>query len=88
VRLGVARRLADHPLPELLRHGVPVTLNADDPLLLTTTLTDEYMQVGWTFGLTDRHLADLATTSLIAADMTETTRTQSRTAVRQWLAAA
>jgi adenosine deaminase len=35
-------RLAYHPLPKLLRHGIPVTLSTDDPTMFKTTLLDEY----------------------------------------------
>jgi aminodeoxyfutalosine deaminase len=35
-------RLAHHPLPKLLRHGIPVTLSTDDPAMFNTTLLDEY----------------------------------------------
>ncbi|MEU6191006.1 adenosine deaminase [Nocardia sp. NPDC047038] len=86
VRLGVTSELASHPLPRMLRHGVPVTLNADDPMLLSTTLTSEYKQVGQAFGLTDHQLADLAAEGASTAGMTETTRTALRSSIRRWLA--
>lgn len=35
-------RIEDHPLPALLRHGIPVVLSTDDPALFQTNLTDEY----------------------------------------------
>jgi aminodeoxyfutalosine deaminase len=34
--------LSDHPLPQLLRSGVPVSLSTDDPAIFGTTLNDEY----------------------------------------------
>lgn len=39
--LGVVRDLASHPLPRLLRAGVPVTVNSDDPTLFGPSLSDE-----------------------------------------------
>jgi len=50
IRTGaLARQLAcnnaqieDHPLPKLLRHGIPVVLSTDDPALFETTLRAEY----------------------------------------------
>lgn len=35
-------RIEDHPLPGLLRHGIPIVLSTDDPALFRTTLRDEY----------------------------------------------
>lgn len=37
-----AVRIEDHPLPGLLRHGIPVVLSTDDPALFHTTLRGEY----------------------------------------------
>lgn len=34
--------IADHPLPHLLRHGVPVNLSTDDPAMFATDLTREF----------------------------------------------
>jgi len=35
-------RIEDHPLPTLLRHGIPVVLSTDDPAMFQTTLVEEY----------------------------------------------
>lgn len=35
-------QVKDHPLPALLRHGIPVVLSTDDPAMFHTTLQDEY----------------------------------------------
>jgi aminodeoxyfutalosine deaminase len=35
-------RIEDHPLPKLLRHGIPVVLSTDDPAMFQTTLQGEY----------------------------------------------
>jgi aminodeoxyfutalosine deaminase len=34
--------LADHPLPTLLRHGIPIVLSTDDPPMFHTDLLGEY----------------------------------------------
>ncbi len=34
--------LADHPLPRLLRAGVPVSLSTDDPAMFGTSLNREF----------------------------------------------
>jgi aminodeoxyfutalosine deaminase len=35
-------RMEDHPLPQLLRHGIPIVLSTDDPAMFQTTLREEY----------------------------------------------
>jgi aminodeoxyfutalosine deaminase len=35
-------RIEDHPLPKLLRHGIPIVLSTDDPAMFHTTLDEEY----------------------------------------------
>lgn len=34
--------ILDHPLPKLLRHGIPIVLSTDDPAMFHTTLRAEY----------------------------------------------
>jgi adenosine deaminase len=65
--LGVAPSMEAHPLPQLLKAGLYVTLNSDDPPMFNTTLSDEYRAVSATFGL-DR--ADLERLVLNAARAT------------------
>ncbi|CAF1075018.1 unnamed protein product [Didymodactylos carnosus] len=45
VCLGVVTNLGDHPLPRLLKEGLYVTINSDDPAMFNTTLTDEYLRI-------------------------------------------
>ena len=50
--------LADHPLPKLLRHGIPIVLSSDDPAMFEATLLDEYANAQQ-MGLTESQLAQL-----------------------------
>src|SRR5262249_32734408 len=34
--------ITDHPLPQLIRHGIPVVLSTDDPAMFHTTLENEH----------------------------------------------
>lgn len=56
LQTGVMRLWGHHPLPDLYRLGLRVTVNTDDPSVSSTTLTDEYWVV-----LTTMHMqvADL-----------------------------
>jgi adenosine deaminase len=67
VQAGMYARLADHPLPRLLRAGVPVTLSTDERTVTGVTLVDEYHNAVDVLGLTlaelwaiDRHALEVA----------------------------
>jgi adenosine deaminase len=47
--------IRDHPLPRLLRHGIPVVLSTDDPAMFHTTLENEYRAAS-DMGLTETEL--------------------------------
>lgn len=55
-------RLEEHPLPWILREGVPVTLSSDDPAMFRTTLNDEYA-AATRLGLSVREAAQVARAS-------------------------
>lgn len=42
VRTGAIARMGEHPLPDLVAAGVPVSINSDDPPMFATTLSHEY----------------------------------------------
>ncbi len=50
--------IEDHPLPKLLRHGIPIVLSTDDPAMFHTTLQDEYANVR-RMGLTSSEITAL-----------------------------
>jgi aminodeoxyfutalosine deaminase len=50
--------IQEHPLPQLLRHGIPVVLSTDDPSMFHTSLLEEY-QHAHSMGLRDGELAQL-----------------------------
>src|SRR5215472_6328691 len=61
--LGLQRKKKDagvdeHPLAQLMRRGVPVTLSTDDPAMFHTTLAEEY-RAAHQMGLTDKELETL-----------------------------
>jgi aminodeoxyfutalosine deaminase len=51
-------RIEDHPLPKLVRHGIPVVLSTDDPAMFHTTLWAEYENAA-RMGLSEEELAIL-----------------------------
>ena len=52
--------LSEHPLPALLRSGVSVTLNSDDPGMFATTLNSEFGVAHHHFGMDAAQLADMS----------------------------
>jgi len=52
----------EHPLPKLLRHGIPVVLSTDDPAMFHTTLDEEYENAA-KMGLTEQERKQLVTNS-------------------------
>lgn len=59
VATGAIHRVEDHPLRSLLRAGVPLTLNSDDPALFGTSIDAEIALAVRAFGLTFRETAGL-----------------------------
>jgi aminodeoxyfutalosine deaminase len=59
--------LAEHPLPELVAAGVPVSINSDDPPMFSTTLNNEYLVAAELLGLDADGIADLARASIRAS---------------------
>jgi adenosine deaminase len=51
--------IEQHPLPKLLRHGIPVVLSTDDPAMFHTTLVVEYENAAC-MGLNEPELLHLA----------------------------
>jgi aminodeoxyfutalosine deaminase len=66
-------RIEDHPLPKLMRHGIPIVLSTDDPTMFHTTLLDEYENAR-RMGLTNTELATLAQASFDHAFLKENDR--------------
>lgn len=52
VQAGTVQRFADHPLPVLLRRGVPVTISTDDTTISNVTLSEELIACHEELGLT------------------------------------
>lgn len=78
---GIVSELAVHPLPELVKNGVRVTLNTDDPLISNITLSDEIFRAVQHMGLT---LDDVKQHTMIAANAAFLTREERAALVKQF----
>jgi adenosine deaminase len=67
VQAGIYPGLSDHPLPQLVRSGVKVTLSTDDRTVSDLTLPIEYARVRGQMGLTPRELWRINRQALLSA---------------------
>ena len=67
VALGLYKDLRAHPVAELHRRGVKVTISTDDPPFFHTTMAREYDRLNAAFDWDDGVFHDIARTSLDAA---------------------
>lgn len=67
LKLGVVRSLAEHNLARLLRAGVMVTINSDDPAYFGGYLLDNYVASAQALDLAHDELVTLAANSLQAS---------------------
>ncbi len=64
VHLGIYPDLARHPLPQLLRAGVPVSLASDDPPMFGTSLVEEYCRGARAYAWSAAQVCALAAASV------------------------
>ncbi len=86
VRPGVVPSIEQHPMMRMVEAGVPITLNADDPVDFGVTCSGEYALARAVFGLSDEQLAGIARTSALASGASGRTKERIISGVRRWLA--
>jgi adenosine deaminase len=67
ITLGLYPALAAHPIDRLRRAGVPVSVNTDDPALLTVSLAGEYESCAKAFAWSADDVRSIASTSIQAS---------------------
>ena len=67
LKTGAVKSIDKHPIAEMAREGLYVTVGADDPAMVETTLTDEYLLIGGTLGLQKEDFLELNLTALQGA---------------------
>ncbi len=83
VCLGVAKSIAEHPLPRLLEAGLYVTINSDDPPMFNTTLTDEYLKIADAFYFDVETIEQLVLNAVRASLLPEAARAAMEAHFRQ-----
>lgn len=86
LKLSVVDHLGNHPLPQMLEAGVPVTLGSDDQLFFGSHVSDEYQLVREAFGLTDSELAGVARTAVRVSGAPDEVKQQLASQIDAWLA--
>jgi aminodeoxyfutalosine deaminase len=66
--------LAEHPLPDLVKAGVLVTINSDDPPMFSTDLNSEYAIAAELLGLDEVGVAALAKNAVTASFAPDTVK--------------
>ncbi|MFN4092707.1 MAG: adenosine deaminase [Brevundimonas sp.] len=74
LKLCVVKDLKDHPVPEMLRQGLHVTLNSDDPAYFGGYVNENYRQLAAAVGLTRDQVTQLARNSFEGSFLTEAQR--------------
>ncbi len=75
LKLCVVDDLRDHPVPEMLRRGLHVTLNSDDPAYFGGYVNDNYVRLAEAVGLTREQLTQLARNSFEGSFLSEAEKT-------------
>jgi adenosine deaminase len=83
--LRLAPSIQEHPVGALLEAGVPVTLNADDPLMFRSGLAEEYRLVAEGLSLGDDAMAAIARTSIDRSGMPGPAKAEAQAAITAWL---
>jgi adenosine deaminase len=73
-----------HPIEQLRKAGVKVSVNTDDPSLLLTNLPSEYELAATAFGWSDETLRDIARTSIDASFANADVKAHLKSALARW----
>jgi adenosine deaminase len=82
--LGVFPSIQAHPIERLRAAGVRVSINTDDPALLSTCLVDEYRLCTQTFGWSDEIMRAVARTSIESSFATDELKSSLLSTLNRW----
>jgi len=86
LKLCVVKDLKEHPVPEMLRRGLHVTLNSDDPAYFGGYVNENYRQLARAVGLTRDQITLLAHNSFEGSFLAETDKAARIAEVEAWAA--
>jgi len=86
LKLCVVRDLKDHPVPEMLRRGLHVTLNSDDPAYFGGYVNDNYVRLAEATGLSRDQLTQIARNSFEGSFLSEAEKAARIAEIDAWAA--
>lgn len=78
VATGVVAEIGSHPVPELWRHGLMLTINTDDPGMFHNTLVDDFTALHDCFGFGADDIRTLTLNAIAASWQDEADKTAMR----------
>ena len=87
LKLCVVKDLKDHPVPEMLRRGLHVTLNSDDPSYFGGYVNANYARLAEATGLTREQLTQMAVNSFEGSFLPDAEKADRIAEVRAYAAA-
>lgn len=76
VALRVVNTLEEHPLPEMMTHGLLVSVNSDDPSYFGGYVGENYRRVHESLGIDRKGLVDLARNSIVSSFLDESRKSE------------
>ncbi|OEF23630.1 adenosine deaminase [Vibrio rumoiensis] len=83
-KLKVFENMEDHNVIELLRKGLCITINSDDPAYFGGYMTDNFMAVASAIDVTEQELAQLSLNAIEASFISESEKGRLRGLVKQY----
>ncbi|WP_298127962.1 adenosine deaminase [Brevundimonas sp.] len=87
LKLCVVKDLTAHPVPEMLRHGLHVTLNSDDPAYFGGYVNDNYRALAAAVGLTRDQVTLIARSSFEGSFLDDSDKAARIAELEAWSAA-
>ena len=83
ISLGLFKDFNDHPFPKLLKAGLKVSLNSDDPPFMRTTLAKEYSRVQEAYHYSDDEMEAITGMAIECAFLDEDTKKTLRARIKK-----
>ncbi len=83
IQTSTVMSLAEHPLPHFLRHGIPATINTDDPVVQGIEIAHEYHTAAPQAGLTADEIRQAQSNGLAVVFLSEQDKQRIREKVQR-----